>query len=158
MLINSYLTVWKWALPVAIFWLSAVTSFSQTTFSSFDSAKGFKPAQRDLTEIYLQLAESLQVYGSPLPYLRHVKSEHDRINALYRKKYGREPVNYSPGRMTDEFLVRMSGNWDHFAPDLGLEPLSKKIGQLMVEAIISLFMEWLITKFPVNRGHHKGLC
>ena len=35
--------------------------------ASFDPAKGFKPAQSDLTEVFLQLAGSLEYYGSPEP-------------------------------------------------------------------------------------------
>ena len=33
--------------------------------ASFDPAKGFKPAQRDLTEVFLQIAGSLEANGSP---------------------------------------------------------------------------------------------
>ena len=41
--------------------------------ASFDPVKGFKPAQSDLTEVFLQIADSLEFYGGPEPYLRHMK-------------------------------------------------------------------------------------
>src|SRR5579862_5578741 len=71
---------------------------------SFDPAKGFKPAQRDLTEIFLQLAGSLEYYGSPEPYLRHVASEHKRIEALYRQKFGKNPTSFRPAYVDDAYI------------------------------------------------------
>src|ERR1700710_154064 len=72
--------------------------------ASFDPAKGFKPAQRDLTEIFLQIAGSLEANGSPEGYLRHVASEHTRIEALYREKFGKAPRSFRPGYMTDTYI------------------------------------------------------
>ena len=66
--------------------------------ASFDPAKGFKPAQTDLTEIFLQIAGSLECYGSPEPYLRQMAKEHERIEALYLQKRGKAPTSYRPDR------------------------------------------------------------
>jgi hypothetical protein len=102
---------------------------------SFDPAKGFKPAQRDLTEVFLQIAGSLEHYGSPEPYLRHMAKEHARIEALYRRKFGTAPKSYRPGYLTDEYIDRLCANWKLLSPKLGLEPFAKEVGHDMREAI-----------------------
>ncbi|MFN0104177.1 MAG: hypothetical protein ACKV2U_19090 [Bryobacteraceae bacterium] len=104
-------------------------------FQSYDPAKGFKPAQRDLTEIFLQIAGSLEHHGSPEPYLRHMQAEHDRIEAKYRQKYGRAPQSRRPAQFSGDALARLSANWNVLSPKLGLEPLTKDIGHLMRNAI-----------------------
>ena len=103
--------------------------------ASFDSAKGFKLAQRDLTEIFLQLAGSLEFYGSPEPYLRHVVAEHKRIEALYRQKSGREPRSFRPDYMTDAYIDKLCANWKLLSPQLGLDTYAKEFGRLMRDAI-----------------------
>lgn len=103
--------------------------------TSFDSAKGFKPAQRDLTEIFLQLAGSLEFYGSPEPYVRHVIAEHKRIEALYRQKSGREPKSFRPDYMTDEYIDKFCANWKLLSPQLALDTYAKEFGRLMHNAI-----------------------
>jgi hypothetical protein len=103
--------------------------------SSFDPAKGFKPAQRDLTEIFLQIAGSLEQYGSPEPYLRHVASEHDRVEALYLKKGGKAARSFRPAYMTDQYIDKMCANWRALSPQLGLDPLAKDVGHMMRDAI-----------------------
>ena len=102
---------------------------------SFDPAKGFKPAQRDLTEIFLQLAGSLEAYGSPEPYLRHVAAENSRIEALYRQKFGKAPKSYRPAYMTDEYIDHLAANWEVLSPKLGLGPFTKDVGHTMRNAI-----------------------
>src|SRR5437867_5116798 len=89
--------------------------------ASFDPAKGFKPAQRDLTEIYLQIAGSLEYYGSPEPYLRHILNEDARIGALYRKNDGAAARSFLPSGMTAESIDQLSKNWNYLSPPLGLE-------------------------------------
>ena len=118
-----------------VFAVGASAAEKPEYLDSFDPAKGFKPAQRDLTEIFLQLAASLEYYGSPEPYLRHVAAEHNRIEALYRQKYGREPKSYRPDYMTDEYINRLSANWKLLSPKLGLEPYAKDVGNTMRDAI-----------------------
>ena len=94
--------------------------------ASFDPAKAFKPARTDLTEIFLQIAGSLECYGSPEPYLRHMAKEHERIEALYLQKNGKAPTSYRPAYMTDDYINRLSKNWNLLSPKLGLEPFATR--------------------------------
>lgn len=103
--------------------------------TSYDPAKGFKPAQRDLTEIFLQLAGSLEAKGSPVPYLRYVAAEHVRIENLYRRKFGKDPKSFRPPYMTDVYLEKLSANWNLLSPKIGLEPYAKDVGHMMRNAI-----------------------
>ena len=102
---------------------------------SFDPAKGFKPAQDNLTQVFLQIAGSLEFYGTPEPYLRHMAKEHARIEGLYSHKNGKAPKSYRPAYMTDEFLNRLAANWKLLAPKLGLETYAKDVGHTMRNAI-----------------------
>ena len=102
---------------------------------SFDPVKGFKRAQTDLTEIFLQLAGSLEFSGSPEPYLRHMQAEHDQIEAKYQQKYRKAPQSHRPPQLTRDSLARLCSNWNTLSPKLGLEPLTKDIGHLMRNAI-----------------------
>jgi hypothetical protein len=103
--------------------------------ASFDPAKGFKPAQDNLTQVFLQIAGSLEFYGSPEPYLRHMAKEHARIEGLYLRKNGKAPKSSRPAYMTDEFLNRLAANWNLLSPKLGLEPYAKDVGHMMRDAI-----------------------
>lgn len=102
---------------------------------SFEPSKGFKPVQRDLTEVFLQLAGSLEYYGSPVPYLRHVAAEHARVEALYRQKFGKNPTSFRPAYLTDDYIDGLAKNWDFLSPKLGLEPFAKNAGNTMRDAI-----------------------
>ena len=102
---------------------------------SFDPLKGFRPAQDNLTQVFLQIAGSLESYGSPEPYLRHMAKEHDRIEGLYLRKNGKASQSYRPAYMTDEYLNRLAANWNLLSPKLGLEPYAKDVGHMMRNAI-----------------------
>lgn len=104
-------------------------------FDSFDPAKGFKPAQDNLTQVFLQIAGSLEHHGSPEPYLRHMAKEHQRIEALYLRTYGKAPKSYRPSFMTDEYLNRLCANWNLLSPKLGLEAFAKEMGHGVRNAI-----------------------
>ena len=104
--------------------------------ASFDPAKGFKPAQRDLTEVFLQIAGSLEYSGSPVPYLRHVQQEDARVAVLYQQKYGHPPKTFHPAYMTDEYLDRFASNWDALSSKLGLESYAREFGNTMRDAIL----------------------
>lgn len=103
--------------------------------ASFEPAKGFKPAQSDLTEVFLQIAASLEFYGSPEPYLRHMKAEHARIEAKYWQQMGGKGRSFCPVYMDAAYFDRFNANWQHIAPQLGLESLSKSTGHLIRAAI-----------------------
>src|SRR5207249_3046184 len=88
-----------------------------------------------LTQIFLQIAGSLEHHGTPEPYLRHMAKEHERIEALYLRKYSRAPKSYRPAYMTDEYLNRLFANWNLLSPKLGLEAFAKEVGHGMRNAI-----------------------
>jgi hypothetical protein len=115
--------------------ISASAADKPEYLASFDPAKGFKPAQTDLTEIFLQIAGSLEYYGSPEPYLRHMVQEHTRIEALYRQKFGNAPTSFRPAYMTDQYIDRLSANWNVLSPKLGLDSYAKDVGHMMRDAI-----------------------
>jgi hypothetical protein len=102
---------------------------------SFDPQKGFKPAQKDLTEIFLQIAGSLEFYGSPEPYLRHMAAEHKRIDAKYQNKYGKLPASCRPENLTDDYIDLLSRFWKRLSPGLELDSFAKEIGNTMRDGI-----------------------
>ncbi len=103
--------------------------------ASFDPARGFKPAQSDLTEVFLQIAGSLEYYGSPEPYLRHVRDEHERIDQKCRQRLGKGSKAYWPDYMTTGYFAGFTESWRALAPKLGLETLAKHTGNCMRDAI-----------------------
>lgn len=129
--------------PLLVFFASFIVAYQGFSLAaeppeylqSFDPAKGFKPAQDNLTQIFLQIAGSLESYGSPEPYFRHMAKEHERIEGLYRRKNGKHPKSYRPQYMTDEFLNRLAANWKLLSPKLGLEAYAKDVGHTMRNAV-----------------------
>ncbi len=95
----------------------------------------FKPAQRDLTEVFLQIGASLKQEGSPIPYLLHMKAEHGRVQAKYEQRLGKAGRSYCPAYMTDEYLARLAVNWDALSPRLGLDSYARNVGDLIGDAI-----------------------
>lgn len=104
--------------------------------TSFDPAKGFKPAQDDLTEVFLQIAGSLEVCGSPEPYLRHMQGEHERIEAKCQMQLGRASKAYWPTYMTSTYFEQFGANWRALSPKLGLSTLAKNTGSNLRNAIL----------------------
>ena len=140
-LINCYFRRFGWAALAVMLCLFTVGGMTANAadqpeyFASFNPANGFKPAQRDLTEIFLQIAGSLEYYGSPVPYMQHMAQEHKRIEALYLAKYGTAPKSFRPDYMTDEYLSRFASNWNFLSPKLGLDSYAKDVGNTMRDAI-----------------------
>lgn len=99
----------------------------------FDPAKGFKPATANLTAIVLQLAGSLECYGSPEPYIRHVQQEHARVARLYEQKTGKTFSSRTPPHMTDVYIDCLVKNWNTLAPLLELDSFTKEIGRCIRE-------------------------
>ena len=139
LLTKSYLGLFSQLVFVAVLVFSSIhatTAGEEPNHSaSFNPSKGFKPAQSDLTEVFLQLAGSLEYYGTPEPYLRHMKAEHARIEAKYQQQLGKQPRKFCPGYMDDAYFDRFAVNWKQIAPQLGLESLVKTTGRLMRAAI-----------------------
>jgi len=78
----------------------------------FNPSKGFKPAQTNLTQIFLQLAGSLEHSGSPEAYLRHMQKEHARISAKLTAKTGKPHHGRMPAHMTDAYVEKLIANWN----------------------------------------------
>ena len=127
---------------------------SAEQLSSESSGNSFKPAQRDLTKVFLQIGSSLEQYGSPEPYLRHMAREHDRIEAKYRKVLGKPAQSYRPSYMTNDYLNKFAANWDALSPKLGLAPVTKDIGKLMQDSITGTRGSGTIIIESLNR-HQK---
>lgn len=110
--------------------------------ASFDPAKGFKPAQRDLAEILLQIAGSLEHHGSPAPYLRHIQAEELRVARQYNLKTGHDMPGCRPADMTDAYIDRLISNWDVLSPKLKLDGLAREAG--------------ICTRKAIRGGHDTG--
>ncbi|MCB1202874.1 MAG: hypothetical protein KDN18_01340 [Verrucomicrobiae bacterium] len=102
----------------------------------YDPTKGFKPAQANLTEIFLQIAGSLECHGSPEPYLRHIQSEHARVSQLYKEKTGKKHAGRMPTHMSAAYVDLMVKNWNTLSSPLQLEPFAKEIGRCAREGIM----------------------
>lgn len=101
----------------------------------FDAKMGFKPVQDSLVDVFRQMASSLEHYGSPAPYFRHIVDEHARVEAKYAKHYGRKPASSRPEHITHEYLDQFEKNWEHMSENLGLEKFTKNIGRFINEGI-----------------------
>lgn len=101
----------------------------------YNPDKGFKPAQVNLTEIFLQLAGSLEHHGSPEPYLRHMQAEHKRVSALFEKKMGKPHQSRMPSYMTDAYVDRTIANWNSLSPKIGLDKFAREAGRCAREGI-----------------------
>jgi hypothetical protein len=101
----------------------------------YNPGDGFKPAQRDFTKIFLQLAGSLEHHGSPEPYIRHVIAEHERIAKKYKAATGKN-TTARPKYLKDEFVENLLKNWNKLSTGLKLESLSRQSGRNMRLAIM----------------------
>ena len=117
------------------FFAYASASEKPEYLASFDPAKGFKPAQRDLTKVFLQFAASLENYGSPEPYFRHIAAEDERVEKLYLQATGKQ-TSIRPNFLSDDNLDQFAKNWNHLAPKLGLENFAKQVGADIRTALI----------------------
>lgn len=101
----------------------------------FDPSSGFKSAQPSLTQIFLQIAGSLESTGSPEGYIRHMQQEHERISKKFSATTGQSHVSRMPAHMTPEYLDRLVSNWNVLSPKLGLEALAMEAGRCTRKAI-----------------------
>ena len=114
---------------------AAQNSSNPAYLAFYNPVTGFKPAQPNLTEIFLQIAGSLEYSGSPEAYLRHMQQEHARISRKFAAVTGQAQVNRMPAHMTPEYIDRMISNWNVLSPKLGLEALAKEVGRCAREGI-----------------------
>lgn len=125
-------------LLLMLLWFShlRIRAEDQTPYAPyFNPANGFKPAQRDLTKIFLQMAGSLEHFGTPEPYIRHVLAEHTRIAAKYKSATGKDDTAL-PTYLTDDFVEHLLGNWKKLTPGLKLDSLCRQSGRNMRLAIM----------------------
>lgn len=101
----------------------------------FDPKKGFKPAQMSLEDVWLQIAASMEHYGSPVPYFHHMQAEHQRVEVAFTEEFGATLRSYRPPHQTDEYIDKLSENWDKLEPIIGLSNLAKKSGKTIRLAI-----------------------
>lgn len=109
--------------------------FAGEEVKKYDPEKGFKPAQSSLTEIMMQLAESLEHHKSPEPYIRHIMAEHKRIDAKYAKATDNTKSSSRPAYLTDETVETLLNNWKRIEKPLEFNDMSRKIGVYMRHAI-----------------------
>ncbi|MAS94892.1 MAG: hypothetical protein CMO55_16980 [Verrucomicrobiales bacterium] len=95
----------------------------------------FKPAQTNLTSIFLRLANSLEQHGSPVPYCQHILAEHERIRSKYSEKHGKEMGRLLPSYFTADYITTLEESWTDFEETLQLPRLATKTGQLLRLAI-----------------------
>mgnify|MGYP000959199671 CR=1 FL=1 len=122
----------------------------------YNPAKGFKPAQANLTEIFLQLAGSLEHHGSPESYIRHMQKEHERVSRLYEQKTGKKHNSRLPSHMTDDYVERLIRNWNVLAAPLGLSDFAKEIGDFAREGIMGTRLSGTIAVELFNQ-HQKSV-
>lgn len=116
--------LWTFTIPHAL----SQTAVTLPYIANFNPDKGFKPSQRNFEMIWLQLAGSLEHFGSPEPYLRHMMKEFERVDAASVKATGKAGTNRPPF-FTDEYIEREIKNWNTIAPTLALEGFSKNSGR-----------------------------
>ena len=137
---------------LAVFVFAATNAGAAEGISSsspyFNPETGFRPAQSDLSAIFLQLAGSLEYHGSPEPYIRHVMAENTRILAKFKAATGKEGSS-RPEFLTDQYLEKIVANWKQLAPGLKLEPLCRESGRNIRFAIMG---SWNMTPGEVAGG------
>ncbi|MFD0894728.1 hypothetical protein KBB96_05075 [Luteolibacter ambystomatis] len=101
----------------------------------FNPANGFKPAQRNLTAIFLQMAGSFEHYGTPANYLRHANAEAKRVEAAWLKAKGK-PAKFRPEYFTEEYIEKLITGWNQMERVLALESFTRTSGRQMRYAII----------------------
>ena len=108
----------------------------QSAYSAYyDPAKGFKPAQHNLTKAFLQLAGSLEATASPEPYIRHVLAEHTRIEAKFKAATGKSGSS-RPTYLTDAYVENLLRGWKKLEGPLKLDALCRESGRNMRYAIM----------------------
>jgi hypothetical protein len=134
-LINRYLSQLFLGLALLIFSCSMTKAEEPAPYAPyFNPVKGFKPAQRSLADIFLQLAGSLEHFGTPEPYIRHVLAEHERIDAKHHAAGGKGSSR--PSYLTDEYVNNLITNWNKIVTPLKLDAFCREAGRNIRYAIL----------------------
>lgn len=68
--------------------------------------------------------------------MKHVRDEHVRVEAMYRKKHGKESVSALPPHMAKEnYFLWLDENWEQLKDKLILEWLSVEVGKHILQAL-----------------------
>lgn len=117
--------------------LSTVTLTAQEPApygACYNPITGFKPVQSNLTKVFLQMAGSLEHFGTPAPYIRHVMAEHVRIDSKHLASGGKGSSR--PAYLTDEYVDNLIANWDKISPPLKLDMFCREAGRNVRYAIL----------------------
>ena len=131
---NSMKLVHKSLTTTAIFAI-CVAMAAPAPLATAQNPNAFKPAQANLTEVFLQIAGSLEATGSPEAYLRHMQEEHLSIAAKYHAKTGHELKGIWPAYMTDAYVDQFIANWKLLVSKLHVDALAQDVGKCAREAI-----------------------
>lgn len=100
----------------------------------FDPDRGFKLVQPNLSRVFLQMAGSLEHFGTPENYIRHVMAEHSRIDAKHHATGGKGSSR--PAYLTDDYVDNLIANWNKVAPPLKLDAFCREAGRDIRYAIL----------------------
>lgn len=160
-LVHKSLTPWLPALRTLFTALAIAVidqdAAGQSHTAHYNPSKGFKPAQANLTEIVLQMAECLEYHGSPEPYLRHIQKEHERVSLLYKQKTGKVHASRLPSHMTEAYVNKLIQNWNLLATSLGLNDFAKEIGRCTREGVMGTRLSGTLA-VQIFNGHQKRVA
>ena len=100
----------------------------------YSAEKGFKPVQPNLSKVFLQMAGSLESFGSPEPYIRHIMAEHARIDAATKVAGG--SGSSRPAYLTEDYVDNLIANWNKISPPLKLDTFCRDAGKNIRYAIL----------------------
>lgn len=81
-----------------------------------------------------RVAERLEREGSPIPYLRQMKSEHVALAGEHEMRSGSR-VDLCPEHITEDYLDELEANWAKLSAVLPLEELCREAGRHLQVAI-----------------------
>lgn len=109
--------------------------FSSILSASVAEEFHFQSSSPNLSEIYLQMARSIEATEHIGPYIHHVLSEHERVSRLYEAKLRKKLVPYLPAHITAEYVTNLLASWDNLSPKLNLPKMARKSGEAIRIAI-----------------------
>lgn len=95
-------------------------------YEYYNPDEGFKFGAESFSEVYLQIAGSLEHHGSPEPYICWVFAEIKKSNP-----------EVLPDYFTDEYTEQLIDNWNKLEAPLQLDKLSREAGLYMRYALRS---------------------
>lgn len=112
-----------------------------------------------LPRIVENLARSLEEQGTPVPYLRRVLAESERIQAKYIQRMGKDGPKVCPDWLTTEYIKDLEIGWANLNPHLELDSFGRMIGRNLRLALAGedgFFVELLAAHQQRMLGAMKG--